>query len=381
VPAVNVATDGEGSLWYTTGGKWVGRMAADGRTSTVSESSELRGTFGITRGPDGAMWVTNYLGSSIARVDSAGNVRGFRARCLRYPTGITTGPDGALWFGDDAGRIGRITIDGRIACFGDASRVGHPRAIVAGRDGALWAADRGGSIVRITTRGVVTRSATAAMRFPSGIDVARDGSVWFTDYGADAVGRVDPRFRSVTRPLRRAQATVISDSVAASIAFDIGAMSILQGRLDLFFEPGQARTLGPGPPDGIAPPTVLDLVTQLGRRLGRTVLVQIGDNDYCETYAENMQAALGALRAAGVERVLWATLRVTPDHASYAVMNDAILAASGRHPELTVLDWNAHAATHPEWFQADGVHLTGEGPRALARFLHAGIVRATQGAA
>ena len=81
------------------------------------------------------MWVTNYLGGSIARVGATDAVTTFSAQCVRYPTGITAGPDGALWFADDSGSIGRITTAGRITCFGDAAHVGHPDALAAGGDG------------------------------------------------------------------------------------------------------------------------------------------------------------------------------------------------------------------------------------------------------
>src|SRR5881398_633496 len=74
------------------------------------------------------------------------------------------------------------------------------------------------------------------------------------------------------RPLPRV--TLISDSVAAAIAFDAGAKAILAHGVDLFLEPGQARRLGGATPEGgIAPPTVVELVPSLGRRLGPTVIV------------------------------------------------------------------------------------------------------------
>ncbi|NUR78787.1 MAG: hypothetical protein HOQ28_21175 [Thermoleophilia bacterium] len=373
---VNIASGTDGALWFTTGGKSVGRMTTTGEVRLFVEPHKLRGTYGIARGPDGAMWLTNYLGSSIGRIEPTGAVTTFTAPCVRYPTGITAGPDGALWFADDSGTIGRITVAGRIACFGDATRVGHPDAIVAGGDGALWAADRGGSIVRMTTHGVVTRYATAGMRFPDSIATGPNGTVWFTDYAANAVGRI-ARTGRPTRPAsprRLPRVTFISDSVAASLTFDNGAKSILASGVDLFLEPGQARTLGPSAPGGIAPPTVLELVTQLGHRLGQTVVVEIGDNDYADQYAANMEAALTAFRTAGVKHVLWVTLHVTPDHTSYGTMNDAIAAAASRHPELTIIDWNAYASAHSEWFQPDGVHLTGDGPRALSRLIHASLV-------
>jgi virginiamycin B lyase len=369
-----IAAGLHGGHWFTTGGKYVGRVTATGAMKTIA-SRKLRGTYGIARGRDGAMWVTNYLGSSIARVDDTGTVRVFSAPCVRYPTGITAGPDGALWFTDDSGAIGRITTSGKITCFGNEALVGHPDAIVAGGDGALWATDRNGSILRITTHGAVTRYAPAGLRFPNSIAGGPRGTVWFTDYVASAIGRITRRGAAATpsRPKPLPRVTFISDSVAAPIAFDPGAESILANGIDLFFEPGQARTLGPARATGIAPPTVLDLIAQLGPRLGPTVVVEIGNNDFSSTYAANMESALKALRHAGVKHVLWLTLHVTPKHTTYAVMNAAIAAAAARHPELSVLDWNAYAAAHPEWFQGDGVHLTGDGPRALAEFVRAGL--------
>jgi hypothetical protein len=56
-------------------------------------------------------------------------------------------------------------------------------------------------------------------------------------------------------------------------------------------------------------------------------------------------------------------------------MNDAIAAAATHHPELTIVDWNAYASGHPEWFQPDQVHLVGDGPRALARLFHSSLVK------
>jgi hypothetical protein len=177
-----------------------------------------------------------------------------------------------------------------------------------------------------------------------------------------------------SQPLPRV--TLICDSVAGAISFDTGAKAILAEGVDLFLEPGQARRLGGDtPPGGIAPPTVLQLIGMLGHRLGTTVIISIGYNDFSSQYAQNMEAALDALRGAGVEHVLWATLHVSAAHTSYATMNDAIEAAAVHHPELTVVDWNAYASGHPEWFQPDDVHVQGDGPRAMARQFQASLMK------
>lgn len=186
--------------------------------------------------------------------------------------------------------------------------------------------------------------------------------------------RAAPLAVAASRPLPRV--TLISDSVAGAIAFDTGAKAILAEGIDLFLEPGEARRLGgETPPGGIAPPTVLQLVGMLGHRLGPTVIISIGYNDFSSEFVPNVEAALDALRAAGVEHVLWATLHVSSAHTSYATMNDAIEAAAAHHPEVTVVDWNASASDHPEWFQPDDVHVVQDGPRAMARQFHASLVK------
>lgn len=182
--------------------------------------------------------------------------------------------------------------------------------------------------------------------------------------------------RVVAAPSALPRVTLISDSVAGAISFDLGAEAILGQGVDLFLEPGQGRRLGgTNPPDAIAPPTALQLIGTLGHLLGPTVIMCIGYNDAFGQYAENVEAAFDALRAAGVKRVIWVTLHVSPDHTSYLVMNAAIEALAAQHLEVTVVDWDAYASDHPAWFQEDGTHLTGDGPRAMASLLHATLVQ------
>lgn len=373
---VGLAAGPDGALWYTTGGKSVGRLAQDGSSRLFVDPVRMRGTYGITAGPDGALWFTNYLGSSIGRIGVDGSVTTFADPGIRYPTGITTGPDGALWFADDSGSVGRITTAGAVTTFATG---GHPAAITAGPGRALWVADRAGVLIRVTTTGRVTRYSEPGGGMPVSIAAAQ-GALWMADYGANAIVRAVPGNggRGAPKPAAPKQrVTFVSDSVGAAVAFDTGAKAILGAGVDLALEPGQARRLGgTTPPGEIAPPTVLELIQQLGSKLGPTVIVSIGVNDVSADYAQELEAALAELNAAGVRHVLWATIHEKPNHTGFEVMNSAIADAALHHPELRVLDWAAYSSAHPEWFQADGVHLQGDGPRAFARFLHDGLVQA-----
>ena len=74
--------------------------------------------FGITAGPDGALWFTNRNNSSIGRITTSGAVTGFNDPGIAYPDAITAGPDGALWFTNgDVPSIGRITTAGVVTSF------------------------------------------------------------------------------------------------------------------------------------------------------------------------------------------------------------------------------------------------------------------------
>ena len=76
----------------------------------------------------------------------------------------------------------------------------------------------------------------------------------------------------------------------------------------------------------------------------------------------------------GVQRVFWLTLRAV--HHPYLGMNDEIVAAAAAHPDVSVIDWNVYARSHPEWFQSDGLHLLAGGSEAMATLIHQTLLKA-----
>ena len=159
------------------------------------------------------------------------------------------------------------------------------------------------------------------------------------------------------------------------MAYDPDAKKILARGIDLRLEVAACRRVGETscPYDGVRPPNVIDRATELGRELGPVVVVIVGYNDYESTYAENIEAALATFRKAGVERVLWATLRA--ERQSYVSMNEAIVAAARKHPEMAVLDWNAAARARPDWLQPDGIHLTPAGANGMGALINDTLVQ------
>jgi Putative Ig domain len=168
--------------------------------------------------------------------------------------------------------------------------------------------------------------------------------------------------------------TLFGDSVAQAVVDNAQARKLVSTGVDMDFEVAPCRRVGQDscPYNGVRPPNVIDLAKQLGSRLGATVVVAVGYNDFAQSYAQNIEDALAAFKQAGVKRVLWLTLRAA-EH-PYLGMNDEIVTAAAHHPELVVVDWNLYSRSHPDWFQSDGIHLVGPGAQAMATLVHKTLV-------
>ena len=140
-------------------------------------------------------------GNRIGRITPAGLVTEFSSGISpkSRPGGITPGPDGNLWFTEyDGNRIGRITPAGRVTEFPAGIAGGNsPARITAGPDGNLWFTQYGGNgIGRITPVGLLSEFPPAAtivaarlrgiaavavqLRCPRGAAAACRGTVWLT---------------------------------------------------------------------------------------------------------------------------------------------------------------------------------------------------------
>jgi virginiamycin B lyase len=119
------------------------------------------------------------------------------------PTGIARGPDGAMWFTEyTAAKIGRIDVAGGVAenpPAGDRQLAAgsFPIQIVAGSDGDLWFTEAGdpGRIGRLDPANgqLVGEYPTPTVNSsPEGITAGPDGAIWFTESATDKIGRIDP---------------------------------------------------------------------------------------------------------------------------------------------------------------------------------------------
>jgi Putative Ig domain len=174
--------------------------------------------------------------------------------------------------------------------------------------------------------------------------------------------------------------TLFGDSIASAIVEDDPARAILTNGLDMDFEVAPCRRIAQDscPYNGVRPPTVLDVVKTLGAKLGPTVIVTLGYNEFEDQYAHNIDVALDAFKAAGVQKVLWLTLRAARH--PYVTMNDALVAAAATHPSLIVVDWNLYSRSHPDWFQDDGIHLLDGGSKGMATLVRTTLAQLGIGA-
>jgi streptogramin lyase len=183
----------DGALWFTNyGNNSIGRITTSGTVTTYTASG-ISHPQDITVGPDGALWFTDFGGGGIGRITTSGTFTEYFPSNVDGPTAITAGPDGALWFteegGDGGALIGRITTSGTYTDYFQGDVV-NPEGITTGPDGALWYTNEGDStIARVSTSGTFTGPYTATgVEAPEGITVGPDGALWFTNYGNDAAG-------------------------------------------------------------------------------------------------------------------------------------------------------------------------------------------------
>jgi len=136
---------------------------------------------GITAGPDGAVWFTEFNANKIGRITTTGVITEFGVLTgSGFPARIALGPDGNLWFTEQgANKIALITPTGLITEFPIPPTSGGPSGIVA-YAGNLWVT--AGNILRVTPAGAITEvSIGGPFQFARDIAGDLDGNLWFSE--------------------------------------------------------------------------------------------------------------------------------------------------------------------------------------------------------
>jgi hypothetical protein len=172
--------------------------------------------------------------------------------------------------------------------------------------------------------------------------------------------------------------TVIGDSIMASFEYVPSARRALGKGLELRSDTAVCRRLVAAscPFQGSTPATALEVIGTSGRSLGRAVVINVGYNDWVAVY--DVDRVMRALRSAGVQRVIWVTLREASSNASLYAQSNARIRNAGRRwkQRLVVADWDAYSRGKA-WFREDGLHLTSSGAMGLARLLRPLVVGAS----
>lgn len=239
------------------------------------------------------------------------------------------------------------------------------RALAGSRSARGLAPAGGGVRLAQVSGGVVAITITARM----GAAIDRSGGFCLApDWSALGLAPIDTACMDGSRVPRRSltarvpEVTVFGDSVGAAFEWVPGTKEAMARGLSARFDLRTCRRLvaAPCPPN---PPSVLSSIRSLPGSLGDIVVMNVGYNDWAATY--DVPRVLRALRARGVDRVVWVLLR--PTQGSYVSINGMIQRAARRSRDVQVADWGRAAAG--SWFAPDGVHLTVSGGWGLARFL------------
>jgi streptogramin lyase len=197
--------------------------------------------FGLTRGPDGALWFCEYTGQRIRKIDPDGTVRtvagtgaaGYSgdggpalAATFNLPHEIRFGRDGNAYVTDmknhvirridlRQGTISTFAGNGTAGYSGDggpatAAQLKQPHSLQFGPDGHLYICDIGNHVIRKvdTATGVISTFAGTGkpgptpdgapisgtpLKGPRSLDVDREGNLWLATREGNQVFRLDLR--------------------------------------------------------------------------------------------------------------------------------------------------------------------------------------------
>ena len=165
---------------------------------------------------------------------------------------------------------------------------------------------------------------------------------------------------------------LIGDSIGASVASEFSSI-VGPAYTNVDFQAVPNRCLvgstcvepSVGLPDA---PAVINALT--AETMPTVALLQLGYNDNPATFAQDIDQVVTALNARAVQRVVFVNLSTRRPSVDYSASNAALVAATQRYPNVTVLDWNTYSSgpDKSRWF-SDSVHLTNTGRVEFALFL------------
>ena len=216
VPGI-LAVDSEDAIWFTMGGggfaninypplDLIGKLTADGDVITYKLPTPASGPSGLTLGPDDTVYVTEFFGNKIARLNP-------RRRVMEefpiptedaWPTGLALDNAGNLWFNETNGnKIGRLSLSGKIKEYPVPTVAARSTGLAIDGQGNVWIAERDGNKIGClrTDEVFVEYSIPTPNSKPTGIIVDSKQSVWFSERDGNKIGTiVDGEIRESALP-------------------------------------------------------------------------------------------------------------------------------------------------------------------------------------
>jgi virginiamycin B lyase len=188
----------DGSLWSTVQHSTLLNITASGSITTAAVPAFGGDTYspymqGLVVDSNGTAWFGDDQNNSIVQRTSSGTLTKHAIPTANaMPTGLTVGPDGRIWFTEyTAPKVGAIDPSTGTMTEYSMPTGSYPFDIVSAC-GNLWISEKGtNNIGMMTTSGTLTEYAAGTYNNqPARLAVGPDGNVWFTAYTGNSIAKI-----------------------------------------------------------------------------------------------------------------------------------------------------------------------------------------------
>jgi len=148
-------------------------------------------------GPDQNLWFGETNNDILGKITTGGSATYFNMPSGGGPAGIVAGPDGYLYIAEFvAGKIAQVTTSGVIQHEWALTKQSYPKGVAIGSDGNLYVAEFGTSkIAELVLSGsgsgtIKEFSTLTGGSGPWNLVIGPDGNIWFTESSPDKIGEL-----------------------------------------------------------------------------------------------------------------------------------------------------------------------------------------------